>query len=108
MTLGKQHKKANSDLFSTHAICGCDTVAGYYHCGKTNVVEMLKYGCFENVWGDTEADIDEAIKQSTRFVTACHGIRSNRSSKAKAFDSQSRDIWYNKANVGIFWNSKGN
>ena len=60
-------------LFSAHAMTGCDTVASYFGIGKTKVVKVLEAGNRLNHLGNPSVNLEAVLCESTAFVAACYG-----------------------------------
>ena len=59
-------------LIAADAVSGCDTVGCYYGIVKTNVVKALSAGIELNHLGDPKASLDDVMKESTHFISACY------------------------------------
>ena len=53
-----------------------DTVGCYHGIGKTTVVKALSAGIQLNHLGDPKASLDDVTKESTHFIRACYGQKS--------------------------------
>ena len=84
----KKHANIVPQLLAAHALSGCDTVAYMYGIGKGTVVNMLLKGHTLDKLGDSEAQMNDIVEESTKFAAACYGI------KAKGTMSEIRyDVW---------------
>ena len=52
-----KHRSIDPQLFSAHALPGCDNVASYFGIGKTNVVKVLEAGNRLNHLGNPSVNL---------------------------------------------------
>ena len=72
-----KHSGIVQQLIAAHVVFGCDTVGCYHGITKTNVVKALSAGIELNHLGDPEASLDDVTKESTHFIRACYGQKSD-------------------------------
>ena len=82
-------KKLLNQIPAAHALTGCNTVSYIYGIGKVTALEVLNIGMTLNSFGQHDADMDNAVYETTRCIAACYGTRTK------------GDIPYTLHNLGI-------
>ena len=67
-----KHSGIVPQLIAADAVSGCDTVGCYHGIIKTKVVKVLSAGIELNHLGDPKASLDDVMKESTHFISACY------------------------------------
>ena len=60
-----KYRSISPQLFSAHALSGCDTIASYFGVGKTKVVKVLEAGNRLNHLGNPSANLEDVLCEST-------------------------------------------
>ena len=75
--IGKWIWHRSTILIAAYAVSGCDTVGCYHGILETKVVKALSTRIELNHLGDRGASLDDVMKQSTHFIGACYGQKSD-------------------------------
>lgn len=63
-------------LLPAHALTGCDQVALHHGIGKAKMLKVVKNGsCRLNSLGDLTADFEVVVKEATKFIVECYGVK---------------------------------
>ena len=80
----KKHADIMPSIIAAHALSGCDSVPKMHFIGKKKAKNVLQSGHELLSLGDVNAVEDTIIQESTKFVSACYGIKSDEADLSKA------------------------
>lgn len=75
-----RHSDIVPSILALHALTGCDSVAATYGIGKTKAIKVSRQGYTLDLLGQSKADLYDVVKQSTDFMAACYGCKTQCSS----------------------------